>query len=145
MCNHSLACLKSEVNGISLRWQPETNECVSATDSVKMRVRILTSCKNRVKKLYKTRRRNKESKRRRDKEIKFFRSAYCLVQFSYSLFTLLFPFEAEVLCQTLPFRLQPLSLIPPAEQSVDSRQHRWAYPYLLKQAPLPHGLSQHTE
>ena len=75
----------------------------------------------------------------------FFRSAYCLVQLSYSLFTLLFPFEAEVLCQTLPFRLQPLSLIPPAEQSVDSRQHRWAYPYLLKQAPLPHGLSQHTE
>ena len=33
----------------SLKWQPETNECVSATDSVKMRVRILTSCKNRVK------------------------------------------------------------------------------------------------
>ena len=33
----------------SLRWQPETNECVSATGFVKMRVRILTSCKNRVK------------------------------------------------------------------------------------------------
>ena len=37
----------------SLKWQPETNECVSATDSVKMRVRILTSCKNRVKTSYK--------------------------------------------------------------------------------------------
>ena len=33
----------------SLRWQPETNECVSATDSVKMQLRILNSCKNRVK------------------------------------------------------------------------------------------------
>ena len=37
----------------SLKWQPETDECVSATDSVKMRVRILTSCKNRVKTSYK--------------------------------------------------------------------------------------------
>ena len=37
----------------SLKWQPETDECVSATDSVKMRVRILTSCKNRVKTTYK--------------------------------------------------------------------------------------------
>ena len=51
----------------SLRWQPETNECVSATDSVKMRVRILTSCKNRVKTLYKQ---EEGSKRRRDKVIK---------------------------------------------------------------------------
>ena len=37
----------------SLKWQPETDECVYATDSVKMRVRILTSCKNRVKTSYK--------------------------------------------------------------------------------------------
>ena len=51
----------------SLRWQPETNECVSATDSVKMRVRILTSCKNRVKTLYKQ---DKERKSQKDKETK---------------------------------------------------------------------------
>ena len=59
----------------SLRWQPETNGCVSATDSVKMRLRILTSCKNRVKTLYKQeegrkRLKDKESKRQRDKERK---------------------------------------------------------------------------
>ena len=51
----------------SLKWQPETNECVSATDSVKMRVRILTSCKNRVKTLYKQ---DKERKSQKDKETK---------------------------------------------------------------------------
>ena len=59
----------------SLKWQPETNECVSATDSVKMRVRILTSCKNRVKTSYKQeegrkRLKDKESKSRRDEEAK---------------------------------------------------------------------------
>ena len=59
----------------SLRWQPETNECVSATDSVKMLVRILTSCKNRVKTSYKQeegtkRLRGKESKSQRVKESK---------------------------------------------------------------------------
>ena len=59
----------------SLKWQPETNECVSATDSVKMRLRILTSCKNRVKTLYKQeegrkRLKDKESKRGRDKGTK---------------------------------------------------------------------------
>ena len=59
----------------SLRWQPKTNECVSATDSVKMRLRILTSCKNRVKTSYKQEEgakggRDKETKRRRDKERK---------------------------------------------------------------------------
>ena len=59
----------------SLRWQPETNECVSATDSVKMRVRILTSCKNRVKTLYKQeegrkRLKDKERKRQGDEERK---------------------------------------------------------------------------
>ena len=59
----------------SLNWQLETNECVSATDSVKMRVRILTSCKNRVKTLYKQEegtksQRAKESKSQRDKETK---------------------------------------------------------------------------
>ena len=51
----------------SLRWQPETNECVSATDSVKMRLRILTSCKNRVKSSYKQK---EGTKRGRDKETK---------------------------------------------------------------------------
>ena len=51
----------------SLRWQPETNECVSATDSVKMRVRILTNCKNRIKTLYKQ---EEELKRLRVKETK---------------------------------------------------------------------------
>ena len=50
----------------SLKWQPETNECVSATDSVKMRVRILTSCKNRVKTSYK----QEEKKSQRDKKTK---------------------------------------------------------------------------
>ena len=59
----------------SLKWQPETNECVSATDSVKMRVRILTSCKNRVKTLYKQeegrkRLKDKERKRQGDEERK---------------------------------------------------------------------------
>ena len=59
----------------SLKWQPETNECVSATDSVKMRVRILTSCKNRVKTSYKQeegrkRLKDKESKSQRDNVIK---------------------------------------------------------------------------
>ena len=75
----------------SLRWQPETNECVFATDSVKMQLRIPTSCKNRVKTLYKQEegrkrlkvkesksqredesrsQRDKESKRGRDKERK---------------------------------------------------------------------------
>ena len=59
----------------SLRWQPETNGCVSATDSVKMRLRILTSCKNRVKTSYKQeegrkRQRVKETKRGRDEESK---------------------------------------------------------------------------
>ena len=59
----------------SLRWQPETNECESATDSVKMRVRILTNCKNRIKTLYKQeeelkRLRVKESKRLREVERK---------------------------------------------------------------------------
>ena len=59
----------------SLRWQPETNECVFATDSVKMQLRIPTSCKNRVKTLYKQdegrkRLKVKESKRGRDKERK---------------------------------------------------------------------------
>ena len=59
----------------SLRWQPETNECESATDSVKMRVRILTNCKNRIKTLYKQeeglkRLRVKETKRLRDKKSK---------------------------------------------------------------------------
>ena len=48
---------------------------MSATDSVKMRVRILTSCKNRVKTSYKQeertkRGRDKERKRRRVKETK---------------------------------------------------------------------------
>ena len=43
----------------SLRWQPETDECVSATGFVKMLVRILTSCKNRVKSSYKQKRRGK--------------------------------------------------------------------------------------
>ena len=56
----------------SLRWQPETNECESATDSVKMRVRILTNCKNRIKTLYKQeelkRLRVKETKRGREEE-----------------------------------------------------------------------------
>ena len=59
----------------SLRWQPETNECESATDSVIMRVRILTNCKNRIKTLYKQeeelkRLRVKESKRLREVERK---------------------------------------------------------------------------
>ena len=36
----------------SLRWQPETDECVSATGFVKIRVCILTCCKNRVKPSY---------------------------------------------------------------------------------------------
>ena len=45
----------------SLRWQPETDECVSATDFVKMRVRILTSCKNRVKSSYKQKEGGKHS------------------------------------------------------------------------------------
>ena len=59
----------------SLRWQPETNECVSATDSVKMRVRILTSCKNREKTSYKQeeerkRQKDKKTKRQKDKESK---------------------------------------------------------------------------
>ena len=58
-----------------LKWQPETNECVFATDSVKMRLRILTSCKNRVKTSYKQEEgakggRDKGTKRRRDKETK---------------------------------------------------------------------------
>ena len=48
-------------------WQPETNECESATDSVKMRVRILTNCKNRIKTLYKQ---EEELKRLRIKETK---------------------------------------------------------------------------
>ena len=59
----------------SLRWQPKTNECVFATDSVKMRLRILISCKNRVKTLYKQeegakRQRVKETKSQRVKESK---------------------------------------------------------------------------
>ena len=59
----------------SLRWQPETNECESATDSVKMRVRILTNCKNRIKTLSKQeegteRLRDKKTKRQKDKESK---------------------------------------------------------------------------
>ena len=59
----------------SLKWQPETNECVSATDSVKMRLRILTSCKNRVKTLYKQEEgtkggRDKETKGQRDEGTK---------------------------------------------------------------------------
>ena len=37
----------------SLRWQSETNECVSATGFVKMLVCILTCCKHRVKSSYK--------------------------------------------------------------------------------------------
>ena len=45
----------------SLRWQPETDECVSATGFVKMRVRILTSCKNRVKSSYKQKEGGKHS------------------------------------------------------------------------------------